>query len=121
LRLRKFSEEHIDFEYDAQYDVYVSWIMASWTPERWDSVPYLWFTGPPKSGKTRCLDVLNYLAYRPLMSPSVSAASIYRALDSYHPTFLLDEFEMYQKIRELKAEVIGVLNAGAKSCYVRIR
>jgi len=111
-RTRDFAYDHIDFEYDVQYDVYVAWVLADWTPERWDSVPYLWFTGAPKSGKTRCLDVLSYIAYRPLLSPSVSAASIYRALDSFHPTFLLDEFEMYQKIRELKAEVIGILNAG---------
>ncbi len=120
-RVRTYSYEHIDFEYDTQYDVYTAWILADWTPERWDTVPYLWFTGPTNSGKTRCLDVLAQLCYRPLLSPSVSAASIYRALDAFHPTFLLDEFEMYEKMRELKAEVIGVLNAGYRRGQVVLR
>ncbi len=120
-RVREYVYEHIDFEYDVQYDVYTAWVLASWTQERWDTAPYLWFTGPSNSGKTRCLDVLAQLVYRPLLSPSVSAASIYRALDSYHPTFLLDEFEMYEKMRELKAEVIGVLNAGYRRGQVVLR
>lgn len=119
--IRQYVHEHVDFEVEAQYDVFVAWVLATWTLERWDSVPYLWFTGPSNSGKTRCLDVLNQLCYRPLLSPSVSAASVYRALDSFHPTFLLDEFEMYEKMRELKAEVIGVLNAGYRRGQVVLR
>jgi len=119
--VRDYAYEHIDFEEEIQYDVYTAWIMSTWTVERWDSVSYLWFTGPPSSGKTRCLDVLAQLVFRPLQSPSVSASSIYRALDALHPTFLLDEFEMYEKMKEAKSEVIGVLNAGYRRGQVVLR
>lgn len=112
--LRQFIWEHLDLEDDVLYDIIVAWVLASWTPERWQSVPYLHFHGPSNSGKTRGLDILNQLAYRPLLSPSVSAASIYRALDSWQPTFLLDEFELYEKMKEVKADIIGILNAGYK-------
>ncbi len=119
--VKEYVYDHIDFPYDSQYDVYTAWVIADWTLERWDSVSYLWFTGPRNSGKTRALDVLAQLAYRPLLSPSVSASSIYRALDAFHPTFLLDEFEMYAKMKETKAEVIGILNAGYRRGQVVLR
>lgn len=112
--LRQFIREHLDLEDEVLYDIIVAWVLASWTPERWQSAPYLHFHGPSNSGKTRGLYILNYLAYRPLLSPSVSAASIFRALDLYHPTFLLDEFELYEKMKEVKADIIGILNAGYK-------
>lgn len=119
--IRNFVWEHIDFELEVLYDIYVAWVLCTWIPERWESAPYLHFNGPSNSGKTRALDILNQLCYRPLLSPSVSAASIYRALDQFHPTFLLDEFEMYEKMREIKAEVIGVLNAGYKRGQIVLR
>jgi hypothetical protein len=112
--IRQYIYDHLDLENNILYDILVAWVLASWTPERWETVPYLHFHGPSNSGKTRGLDILNELAYRPLLSPSVSASSIYRALDSWHPTFLLDEFEMYEKMKEQKSEIIGVINAGYK-------
>jgi len=119
--MREFVYDHLDLEKEIMYDIFVAWVLHTWTPERWDSVGYLWLNGPTNSGKTRAMDLLNYLAFRSLLSPSVSAASIYRALDAFHPTFLLDEFEMYQKQKELKAEVIGVLNAGYRRGQVVLR
>jgi energy-coupling factor transporter ATP-binding protein EcfA2 len=119
--VREFAYEHIDFERDVQYDILTAWVLASWIPECFDTASYLWFTGPSNSGKSRSLDVLAALGFRPLLSPSVSAASIFRALDAYHPTFLLDEFEIYTKVAELKAEVIGVLNAGYRRGQVVLR
>lgn len=120
-KIRKFVWDHLDLEREIHYDIFVAWILVSWLPERWDSAPYLHFHGPSNSGKTRALDILNLLAYRPLLSPSVSPASIYRAIDAYHPTFLLDEFELYEKQRETKTEVIGVLNAGYRRGQVVLR
>jgi len=110
--IRQFIYEHLDVEIDALYDVLTGWVIVTWVTERFDSVGYLHFHGPRNSGKTRGLDILNYLCYRPLLSPSVTGPAVFRALDEYHPTFLLDEFEMYEKIKESKAEVIGVVNAG---------
>jgi hypothetical protein len=55
------------------------------------------------------------------LSPSISASSLYRALESYSPTFLLDEFEMYEAMKEVKGEVIGCLNAGYRRGQVVLR
>jgi len=108
----QFVYEHLDVMDEDLYHIYVGWVHHTWMVERFDSVPYLHFYGERNTGKTRALDLLNVLCYRPMLSPSVSGAAVYYAMDYYHPTFLLDEFEMYEKMKESKAEVIGVLNAG---------
>ena len=107
-----FVYDHLDIMNEELYHVYVGWVIHTWVVERFDSVPYLHFFGERNTGKTRALDLLNLLCYRPMLSPSVSGAAVYYAMDYYHPTLLLDEFEMYEKQAERKAEVIGVLNAG---------
>jgi len=117
----KFIHEHLDLEDDRLYDIMTAWVLHTWVVERVDSTPYLHFIGPSNSGKTRALNTLSVLCYRPLLSPSVSAASIYRALEAFRPTFLLDEFELYQRLLDVKAEVISVLNAGYKRGQVVIR
>jgi len=119
--LKQFVYDHVDIEDQKLYDVYVAWVLVSWIPEKFDSVGYLHFNGPRNSGKTRALDVLNYLCFRPLESPSASGATVFRAMDAYHPTFLLDEFEMYEKLKESKAEVIGIINSGYRRGQVVLR
>lgn len=119
--LKAFVYDHLDIEDERLYDVYVAWILVSWIPEKFDSVGYLHFHGPRNSGKTRGLDILNHVCFRPLESPSASGATIFRAMDAYHPTFLLDEFEMYEKLKESKAEVIGIINSGYRRGQVVLR
>lgn len=119
--IRDFVEQHVDFEDDKLYDVYVAWVLMTWIPEKFDSTSYLHFHGPRNSGKTRGLDILNYICFRPLLSPSASGATIFRALDAFWPTFLLDEFEMYEQMKESKAEVIAIINSGYKRGQVVLR
>ena len=110
--VRGFIWDHLDIEIDGLYDVMTAWVLVSWVIDRFDSIGYLHFHGPKNSGKTRGLDLLQYLCFRPLLSPSASGAALFRALDAYHPTFLLDEFEMYEAMKESKAEILGIVNAG---------
>jgi hypothetical protein len=42
-------------------------------------------------GKTTLLDLLEAMCVRPLKSDSITAASIYHAVDREHPTLLIDE------------------------------
>jgi hypothetical protein len=119
--LWQFAYEHIDIEKVELYDVYVGWVLETWIPELFDSTGYLHFNGPRNSGKTRALDVLNYLCFRALESATASGAALFRAMDSFHPTFLLDEFEIYEKQKESKAEVIGIINAGYRRGQVALR
>ncbi|MCL2643753.1 MAG: hypothetical protein FWD52_09695, partial [Candidatus Bathyarchaeota archaeon] len=110
--IRSFIVEHLDVPNEFYYDVYTCFILATWRTEDFTTVPYIFFIGPMASGKTRGLECFNYLCYRSIMAASISAASLFRALEAWHPTLLLDETEIYNT--KDMVEVISLLNSGYK-------
>jgi hypothetical protein len=69
-------------------------VMASWFQDRLPVAPYLWLTGPPESGKTTLLRLLDCLCRRPVMAGDVTPAALYSLPTALIPTLLLDEFEV---------------------------
>jgi hypothetical protein len=68
------------------------WIMHSFVYDRFTVTPRLTLTSPVRGcGKTTLLDLVEALCLRPLKSDSITAASIYHAVDREHPTLLIDE------------------------------
>ena len=61
------------------------------------------------SGKTTLLKILSRLVPRPLMASNISPAAVYRAIDAYHPTLLIDEADTFLKS---SPELQGILNSG---------
>lgn len=119
VAVNQFLFEHLDLPDPLLYDVFTAWVFATWVPERWISIPYLFFFGPVNSGKTRALDCLAALCYRGLQGANMSGASIFRGVEMWHPTLLLDETEIYNQ--EARADVIGILNAGYRRGQYAIR
>jgi hypothetical protein len=78
--------------------------------ENWTITPYLYFYGVPKSGKTRALETLNEICFRPMLG-MISTASLFRVTEDWRPTFLLDQAEIYLKGTD-KAEIVSYLDAG---------
>ena len=117
--ISSFFTEHLDIANELLVDVYASFVMASWRPEDFTVVPYLFFLGPLASGKTRALECFHRLCYRGLMAASMSAASLFRAQEAWHPTLLLDETEIYN--RENMVEVLALLNSGYRRGQYAIR
>jgi len=108
--VREFFKDHLDISNEALFDVYAAFTLASWRPEDFNVVPYLFFLGPLASGKTRALECFSRLCYRAIMATSMTSASLFRASEAWHPTVILDETEIYN--REGMAEMIALLNAG---------
>jgi len=117
--IRKFIYEHLFLPDEALYDVVTSWVFASWLPELWITVPYLFFFGPVASGKTRGLEILQRLAYRGILSSNISSAALFRACEQWKPTIILDETEIYSKSE--RYEVIGLLNSGYRKGQFAVR
>ena len=68
------------------------WIMHTFVYHRFTVTPRLMLTSPVRGcGKTTLLDLMEALCARPLKSDSITAASIYHAVDHEHPTLLIDE------------------------------
>lgn len=71
-----------------------SFILASWFPDVFESVPYLWLIGPPGSAKTTLLRLMSCLCRRALLVGDIRAAALYQLVDPLHCTLLIDDFEI---------------------------
>jgi hypothetical protein len=76
--------------------------------------PYLSITSAEReSGKSRVLDILNYLVARPWKTERTSAAALVRKIDSEHPTLLLDEADTaFGGDKDYAEALRGILNSG---------
>lgn len=108
--IKNYIHDHLDLFDPRLYDVLTAWIFASYLPEVWRVVPYIFFHGPVSTGKTRGLEVFQQLCYRGMLSANITTAALFRSVDVYKPTVLLDETEIYTK--EGKDEILHLLNSG---------
>jgi len=115
--VRQYLYEHIDIS--SGYDILTAWVLATWIPEEWDAVPYLFFYGPAGSGKTWALEVLASISFRPFLSASTTLPVIFRACDLWHPVLFLDETEAY--FRKERSEIMHLLNAGYRKGFPAAR
>lgn len=115
--VRHYLYEHIDLS--SGYDILTAWVLATWIPEKWDAIPYLFFYGPAGSGKTWALEVLASISFRPFMSASTTLPVVFRACDFWHPTLFLDETEVY--LRKERSEIMHLLNAGYRKGFPATR
>lgn len=75
-----------------------------------DISPILFITGPTKRcGKSRLLSVLARIVNKPLAASSVSAAGLYRSIELFRPTLLIDEVDAFLKQDE---QLRGLINSG---------
>jgi putative DNA primase/helicase len=88
----------------------VLWIVLSWTIESIHTAPILCITSPEKRcGKTTLLSVLGKLGQRTLAASSVSPAALFRAVELWQPTLLIDEADSFLGDNE---ELRGIVNSG---------
>jgi len=86
------------------------WIFLTYLEAAVDCLPILAIRSPEKRcGKTTLLDVLGRLVSKPLQSSNCSVAAIYRVIEKFHPTLLIDEVDTWLKDNE---EARGVINSG---------
>jgi putative DNA primase/helicase len=95
---------------DTGRDAAALWTMHAYLVEIFPISPRLGVVSPTKRcGKTTLLDVLGCLVLRPLPTANVTAAALFRVIEMYHPTLLVDEADTF--IRD-SDELRGVLNSG---------
>lgn len=86
------------------------WIVFTWFTDVVDVAPIANITAPEKRcGKTVMLGVFARLACRPLASSNISSAALFRALELWAPTLLIDEVDTFLTEH---GEARGILNAG---------
>ena len=94
------------FERIATYYVLLSWIF-----DRFGEVPYLRAIGDFGSGKTRFLQAIGMICYRPILTGGATTPSpIFRILDQIKGTLVLDEADF--KSSEMSDDIVKILNTG---------
>jgi len=78
-----------------------AFVISTWFSEKVPVAPYLAAVGPPRSGKTTLLQVLNLLCRRPLLTADITSAGFYEVYEKLTPTLLVDETLTVGSRREL--------------------
>ena len=98
---------------DEVADLLVLWTLHTHAIESAFATPYLRIvSAAPNSGKTLLLEILAKLTCRGWHAIMPSLAVMYRKVDAYSPTLLLDEMDGYNL--DERTDALGVLNSGYK-------
>jgi putative DNA primase/helicase len=94
------------------------WTLHTYVVDATSICPLLIIKSPEKRcGKTLLLELLLNLVFRPLPASNITAASLFRAIERYKPTLLLDEADTFLHSND---ELKGIINSGYRrsSSYV---
>ncbi len=91
-------------------EVIALWVITAHAFNGFQISPRLHIRSPEKRcGKTVALDVLECLTPRSIRTENITTAVLFRLVDGYQPTLLIDEVDSFLKDNE---ELRGALNAG---------
>ena len=86
------------------------WAAMTWFMDVVQVAPLAVITAPEKRcGKSQLLFLLGRLVYRPLTASNISTAALFRTIDAWRPTMLVDEADSFMKENE---DMRGLLNSG---------
>ena len=87
------------------------YVLLSWIYENFHVLPYLRLRGDPGSGKTRFLEVVGSLCYKPIFASGASTTSpIFRMINAFRGTLIIDESDF--RFSDEKADFVKILNNG---------
>lgn len=90
-----------------------AWIVATYATAAFAIAPILRLRSPVKRcGKTLVMDLLDLLVHRPFNTIEATPATMFRVLDAWQPTALLDEAESLGGHGERTDALRAILNAG---------
>ncbi len=94
------------FEQIATYYVLFTWLF-----DRFNEVPYLRALGDFGSGKSRFLQTIGSICYKPIFTGGATTASpIFRMLNEFKGTLVLDEADY--RFSDMTSEIVKILNTG---------
>jgi hypothetical protein len=97
------------------------WTIGTHMFDLFDIFPYLAITAVAmRCGKSRVLDLIWHVSRMASYSANISPAALFRIIDAFHPTILLDEAEgLINPKSETALIMVGLLNAGhSKKAHV---
>lgn len=94
------------FEQIASY-----YVLFTWMYDRFNEVPYLRAIGDFGSGKSRFLQAIGILCYKPVFTGGATTPSpIFRIINEVKGTLIIDEADF--KFSDMTSEIVKILNTG---------
>lgn len=88
-----------------------AWVASTYLINAFAIFPRLVIHSPEKRcGKSTVLDIVDAFANKSLLVSNISAAAIFRVIDAFQPTLIIDEADT--SIAKSDGEIIGILNSG---------
>jgi len=90
------------------------WMIGTHLYEIFDCFPYVCITSPVKRcGKTILAELIGFVAARSKSTVNISEAALFRLIENFHPTIIMDESETLTNRRSQRAQfLLSLLNAG---------
>jgi len=108
--IQTFIHNYLDisevFEQIATY-----YVLFTWMYDRFNEVPYLRAIGDFGSGKSRFIQAIGILCYKPVFTGGATTPSpIFRIVNEVHGTLIIDEADF--KFSDMTSEIVKILNTG---------
>ena len=93
-----------------QADAAALWVVLTWLIDVVQVAPLAMINAPEKAcGKSQLLDVIGRMSARPLPVANVTPAALFRSVELWSPTVLIDEADTFFGAKD---ELKGLINAG---------
>ncbi len=104
---------------EAAIDAVALWALHTWVFDRFQHTPRLAITSPEKRcGKSTLMEVLRLVACNTLKADNITPAALFRAVEEWQPTLLIDEADTFMRDN---LELRGVLNSGFEASGMVVR
>jgi len=100
--IKKLSD-YIVFSDERLYSVVASYIVMTYFYDFFTAVPFLFFHGPPGSGKTRANLTTTYMCRHGVFVADPSEATLYRLVEATGPTLGIDESALSERAKRILA------------------
>jgi hypothetical protein len=108
--IRTFIHRYVDLS-ESFERIASHYVMLTWLYDSFNELPYLRLRGDFGTGKTRFLQTVGALCYRPTFASGASTVSpLFHMLDLFAGTLVLDEADF--RYSDEKAEITKILNNG---------
>lgn len=95
---------------DHEANTIALWVVFTYCIDAANFAPILNITSPEKRcGKSTLAALLRRLVYRPIVASNITPAALYRTIDKWFPTLIIDESDSFLSLQE---ELRGILNSG---------
>lgn len=115
--IHKYVDVHLFYEKLAAHYVLMSWVF-----DRCSVVPYLRAIGDYGTGKTRFIQTVGSLCYKPIfIAGAITPSPVFRMIEEFQGTMVFNEMDFDDKDSELYSTLVKILNNGYEKRMVVLR